>query len=160
MIPPSTTPTTAAKNTTSPIRSSAAPNPRASPRRSSRAISGEVTAATTVAASTGITIVRVSARSPTTAATNSVTPTASHAVGPNSRNQAGAASSPASPCGSGAREEFASLSGTAPSVTALARVGNGARTVPGVVCTPDQRAARLRASRCAFCSATLTLASS
>ena len=64
---------------------------RGSRPRDSRRTTGEATAATTPAVSTGITIVSVSASSHTAPTSSSVTPTSSHEVMPRSRSHPGAA---------------------------------------------------------------------
>src|SRR3954451_17011295 len=86
----------------------AAPSPRGTRRRVSQPSSGEMTAATTAAAMTGITIVWVSDRITTAPTTKSATPTASHADSPRWRSHGGGAKRPLSSRGSNGAGPFAS----------------------------------------------------
>ena len=89
MIPPTTTSTTPMPRATIATISRAAPSPRGTPCERSQATSGEATAATIPAASSGSTITFVSASSHTAPTRNTATPTSSQAVRPTSRSHGG-----------------------------------------------------------------------
>ena len=76
--------------------SSAAPSPRGTRCSCSQATSGEATAATIPAVSSGSTITWVSASSHTIPTRNTATPTSSHAVSPTSRSHCGTVKIPVS----------------------------------------------------------------
>ena len=89
MIPPTTTTITPMPSAMIATISSAAPTPRGIPCLRIQATSGDATAATIPAASTGSTITWVRASSHTAPTRSSATPTSSHAVRPTSRSHCG-----------------------------------------------------------------------
>ena len=116
-MPPTTNTTNPAPSSSRPRNTSAAPAPRGTPRRWSMRTSGEVTAATTPATTTGTKIVLVSAATHVAPMSTAPTPASSHDANPRSLSHCGAEKTPVS-----STDSSSTMSGSSPGSEPGARV--------------------------------------
>ena len=142
-MPPTTITTNAAPSRSRPRKTSAAPAARGSPRRWSMRTSGDVTAATTPATTTGTTIVLVSAATHVAPMRTAPTPASSHDANPRSLSHCGAEKTPVS-----STDSSSTTSGSSPgSEPGCARAVDASREPWGHQIRAEPRGASSRAVR-------------